>query len=110
MTADICDEDDLKTGKRREGMYYAIYGWWTKLAMSMAILICGFLLKYTGYDANFAQQTDSTMFWLRFYEIGLPAALCVVAIVILTRYPLTENRAYEVKALLEERRKDQDNP
>jgi len=110
MNADICDEDELKTGKRREGMYYAIYGWWWKVAVSIACVISGYLLKVTGYNADFAQQTDSTTFWLRFCEIGLPAALCVVAIVILTRYPLTENRAYEVKALLEERRKAQDNP
>jgi GPH family glycoside/pentoside/hexuronide:cation symporter len=110
MNADICDEDELVTGKRREGSYYAVYGWWWKVAVSIACVISGYLLKVTGYNADFAQQTDSTTFWLRFCEIGLPAALCVVAIVILTRYPLTENRAYEVKALLEERRKDQDNP
>jgi GPH family glycoside/pentoside/hexuronide:cation symporter len=110
MNADICDEDELITGKRREGSYYAVYGWWWKVAVSIACVISGYLLKITGYNADFAQQTDSTMFWLRFCEIGLPAALCVVAIVILTRYPLTENRAYEVKALLEERRKAQDNP
>jgi glycoside/pentoside/hexuronide:cation symporter, GPH family len=104
MNADICDEDELITGKRREGSYYAVYGWWWKVAVSIACVISGYLLKITGYNADFAQQTDSTMFWLRFCEIGLPAALCVVAIVILTRYPLTENRAYEIKDLLAKRR------
>ncbi len=110
MNADICDEDELVTGKRREGSYYAVYGWWWKAAVSIACVISGYLLKAVGYDANFAQQTDSTLFWLRFSEIGLPSVLCIISIIILTRYPLTEDRAYEVKALLEERRKDQDNP
>jgi GPH family glycoside/pentoside/hexuronide:cation symporter len=110
MNADICDEDELVTGKRREGSYYAVYGWWWKVAVSIACVISGYLLKVTGYNADFAQQTDSTLFWLRFSEIGLPALLCLISIVILTRYPLTEDRAYEVKALLEERRKAQDNP
>ncbi len=110
MNADICDEEELRTGKRREGIYYAVYGWWWKVGVAIATVIGGYLLKVTGYNANLAKQTVSTTFWLRFCEIGLPAAFCVVAIVILTRYPLTENRAYEVKALLEERRKAQDNP
>jgi GPH family glycoside/pentoside/hexuronide:cation symporter len=110
MNADICDEDELITGKRREGSYYAVYGWWWKVAVSIACVISGYLLKVTGYNADFAQQSDSTLFRLRFSEIGLPALLCLISIVILTRYPLTEDRAYEVKALLEERRKDQDNP
>ncbi|MCK4904881.1 MFS transporter [bacterium] len=107
MNADICDEDELVTGKRREGSYYAVYGWWWKVGVSIACIISGYLLKLTGYDANFAQQTASTMFWLRFWEIGIPTVLCIAAILILTKYPLTENRAYEVKALLEERRKAQ---
>jgi GPH family glycoside/pentoside/hexuronide:cation symporter len=110
MNADICDEDELVTGKRREGSYYAVYGWWWKAAVSIACVISGYLLKAVGYNADFAQQSDSTLFRLRFSEIGLPALLCLISIVILTRYPLTEGRAYEVKALLEERRKDQDNP
>jgi GPH family glycoside/pentoside/hexuronide:cation symporter len=110
MNADICDEDELITGKRREGSYYAVYGWWWKVAVSIACVISGYLLKVTGYNADFAQQSDSTLFRLRFSEIGLPALLCLISIVILTRYPLTEDRAYEVKALLEGQRKAQDNP
>ncbi|MFH1372080.1 MAG: MFS transporter [Planctomycetota bacterium] len=110
MNADICDEDELITGKRREGSYYAVYGWWWKVAVSIACVISGYLLKMTGYNADFAQQSDSTLFRLRFSEIGLPALLCLISIVILTRYPLTEDRAYEVKALLEGQTKAQDNP
>ncbi len=109
MNADICDEDELVTGKRREGSYCAVYGWWWKVGVSIACVISGYILKLTGYDAELAQQTDSTLFWLRFSDVTLPAVLCIAAIIILTKYPLTENRAYEIKSLLEERRKAQAN-
>jgi GPH family glycoside/pentoside/hexuronide:cation symporter len=104
MLADICDEDELITGKRREGSYQAVYGWWWKIGISGAFLVSGFLLKFTGFNEKLAVQSDSTLFWLRFWEIGLPAVMCFFSAFLLTKYPLTEQRAYEIKDLLEKRR------
>ncbi|MFO7889519.1 MAG: MFS transporter [bacterium] len=109
MNADICDEDELNTGTRREGSYYAVYGWWWKAAVSIAYVVSGYLLQTTGYDANLEQQAETALFWLRFWEIGLPAVLTIIAILILTRYPLTEERAYEIKEILKKRRKNQNS-
>ncbi len=106
MNADICDEDELKTGHRREGIYFAVYGWWWKMAVSISSIVSGYLLKYTGFIEGEAFQSESALYWLRFWEIMLPSLLCVVGIVIMTRYPLTEKRAYEVKELLKQRREE----
>lgn len=103
MNADICDEDELNTGVRREGSYYAVYGWWWKFSVSIAYIISGYLLEFTGYNADFTQQSDSTLFWLRFWEIGLPTVLVIVAILTISRYKLTENRVYEIKEILKNR-------
>lgn len=100
MIADICDEDELKNGVRREGSYSAVYSWWNKFAMSAGYLVAGFLLVATGFDEKQTIQTADTLFWLRCYEISIPAVLCLVAVFLLFKYPLTEERAYEVKALL----------
>ena len=51
------------------------------------------------------EQTPTAMLRLRIFEIGLPLVLCVVALLLLRFYPLTDNRAYEVKSLLEARNK-----
>jgi GPH family glycoside/pentoside/hexuronide:cation symporter len=104
MLADICDEDELITGKRREGSYQAVYGWWWKIGISGAFLVSGFLLKFTGFNEKLAVQSNSTLFWLRFWEIGLPAVMCFFSAFLLTKYPLTEQRAYEIKDLLAKRR------
>lgn len=103
MNADICDEDELNTGTRREGSYFAVYGWWWKAAVSIAYVISGYLLEITGYNADLGQQTESTLFWLRFWEIGLPAVLVVIAIATISRYGLTEDRVYEIKEILKNR-------
>jgi GPH family glycoside/pentoside/hexuronide:cation symporter len=104
MLADICDEDELVTGKRREGSYQAVYNWFWKIGISGGLLVSGILLKSTGFNEKIAVQSDSTLFWLRFWEIGLPAVLCFFSAFLLTKYPLTEQRAYEIKDLLQQRR------
>jgi GPH family glycoside/pentoside/hexuronide:cation symporter len=107
MLADICDEDEVTTGKRREGSYQAVYMWFWKIGISAGLLVSGVLLKTTGFNEKLAAQTPSTLFWLRFWEIGLPAVLCLFSAALLLKYPLTEQRAYEVKKILEQRRASQ---
>jgi glycoside/pentoside/hexuronide:cation symporter, GPH family len=50
------------------------------------------------------QQAPQILFRLRLVEIGLPLLLSVASIFLTLRYPLTEERCYEIKRLLEERR------
>ncbi|MBL9204254.1 MAG: MFS transporter [Opitutaceae bacterium] len=104
MIADICDEDELATGIRREGVYFAVYNWWWKVAVSIATVISGYLQRLTGFVEGSHSQSDSTLFWLRAWEIGLPPLLCLVSVWLLFGYPLTEARAYEIKGLLKARK------
>jgi GPH family glycoside/pentoside/hexuronide:cation symporter len=104
MIGDICDEDELATGVRREGIYFAIYNWWWKVAVSIATVVSGYLQRFTGFIEGADTQSSATLFWLRFWEIGLPPLLCLVGIALLARYPLTEARAYEIKLLLAARK------
>lgn len=104
MIADICDEDEFATGIRREGVYFAVYNWWWKVAVSIATVMSGYLQRLTGFVEGAQSQSDSTLFWLRAWEIGLPPVLCLVSVGLLFSYPLTEARAYEIKSLLKARK------
>lgn len=104
MIADICDEDELATGIRREGIYFAVYNWWWKVAVSIASVASGYLQRYTGFIEGAPTQSQSTLFWLRAWEISLPAALCLISIWLIFKYPLSEARAYEIKTLLDARK------
>jgi glycoside/pentoside/hexuronide:cation symporter, GPH family len=104
MIADICDEDELATGIRREGTYFAVYNWWWKAAVSLATIVSGYLQRFTGFIEGTDTQSSATLFWLRFWEIGLPSLLCLIGIALLVKYPLSEARAYETKTLLAERK------
>ena len=105
MMADVCDEDELNTGIRREGAYGAATGWWLKLGLAAGPLVAGFILQSTGFDAELDVQTERSMFLVRMWDIFLPMFIPFAALMCIKKYPLTEERAYEIKALLIERRK-----
>jgi glycoside/pentoside/hexuronide:cation symporter, GPH family len=50
MVADVCDEDELKTGRRSEGVYYSVNWWFIKMGTAFASIVTGFLLLYTRFD------------------------------------------------------------
>lgn len=56
------------------------------------------------HDATaLSQQSPRTLLMLRVIEISLPLLLSIVSITLALRYPLTEERCYEIKAALEAR-------
>ncbi|BDU76047.1 MFS transporter [Mesoterricola sediminis] len=104
MIADICDEEEVREGVRKEGVYFAVYNWWWKAGVSVASVAGGYLLQGTGFVEGLATQSAAALWRLRLWEIGLPTALCGAGILILLGYPLTEARSYEVKEILQKRR------
>ena len=106
MIPDAVDADELKTGERREGMFSAVYGWVYKLGFALAILLSGYVLEWTGYDAELgAHQTPETIYWLRFSFTWMAAISMLVTVLVVLTYPISEKKAYEFRQQLDERRK-----
>ncbi len=105
MTADVCDMDELNNGMpRKEGTFGAIYWWMVKLGQAIALVLGGLVLKLVGFDQNSAIQAGETIIKLRIADISIPALTAFLAIVIMWKYDLTEEKSREIKAKLEERR------
>jgi GPH family glycoside/pentoside/hexuronide:cation symporter len=102
MVADVCDLDELNTRERREGMFGSIYWWVVKLGMAAALLAGGFLLNATGFDVTLeGNQTSHTLLMLRIYDILIPVSCSLLAILLVWKYPITEEKAHEVRQELE---------
>lgn len=105
MTADVCDLDELNNGQpRKEGTYGAIYWWMVKLGQALALVLSGLVLKLVGFDQNATVQTMETITQLRIADIVIPASTAALAIWIMWKYDLDEERAHEIKEALIERR------
>lgn len=105
MTADVCDLDELVNGMpRKEGTFGALYWWVVKLGQGLALVLGGLVLKVIGFDGNAATQTVDTLTNLRIADIIIPVVTAGLAIWIMWKYDLSEERAKDIKAQLEERR------
>ena len=105
MIADVCDLDELETHERREGMFGSIFWWVVKLGMALALAGGGVLLNATGFDVALeGAQTARTIFLMRLFDVIVPMVTSALAIWAIATHTLTEEKAYEVRRQLEERR------
>ncbi|NDV62801.1 MFS transporter [Puniceicoccales bacterium CK1056] len=105
MMADVCDEDELHTGERREGTYSAVFWWIVKLGLSASLATSGLLLNATGFNEDLgASQADGVYFAMRICDIVFPALFISAAIYFTWKFPLTEELSYQIKAELEAKR------
>jgi glycoside/pentoside/hexuronide:cation symporter, GPH family len=100
MTADICDLDELNTGKRREGIFGAIYWWMVKFGFAIAGLLSGAIMTVVGFSPEAAVQADGAVTGLRLFYSGVPILGTSVALWIMRNYDLDEARAREIRAQL----------
>jgi GPH family glycoside/pentoside/hexuronide:cation symporter len=105
MLADVCDDDELRHGQRREGMFGSIFSWIQKAGFSLSMLGMGIALNFSGFDASLGgEQSSESIMTLRLFLSVSTAVWSGAAILLLFFYPLTQKRAYEIRDALEARR------
>ncbi|WP_340156677.1 MFS transporter [uncultured Winogradskyella sp.] len=104
MTADVIDLDELKTGKRREGVFGAIYWWMVKFGFGIAGGLSGAILSIIGFDSAIDVQTEGAITGLRLFFTGFPILGTLAAMYIMRNYDLTEERSNEIRADLDSRK------
>ena len=105
MIADVVDLDELETGERREGMYGSIFWWVVKLGMAAALAAGGFLLNATGFDVALeGDQAERTIVLMRVFDAFIPVIASGFAIWAVASFSVTEEKAHEVRLVLEARR------
>jgi len=105
MIADVCDQDELEVGVRREGTFGAIYWWMVKLGTAVALAISGHLLNLTGFLQQLgAHQSGRSLLLMRVFEIGVPVLAYSLAIAAMGTYDLDQEKVQEIRLQLERRR------
>jgi len=102
FSADICDYDELKTGRRREGMFSAVFGFLNKLAIALVSTLSSWVLVRLGFEGENLNPTIEQLFTLRWFYIVVPVTAMVGAILCMWKYPLTRERVKEIQGELRE--------
>ena len=104
MTADVCDLDELNTGKRREGIFGAIYWWMVKLGFAVAGLLSGAIMSYVGFSPDADTQPEGAVTGLRIFFSLVPILGTLVAMWVMSDYDVSEERAREVRAAIDQKK------
>jgi GPH family glycoside/pentoside/hexuronide:cation symporter len=105
MLADVCDDDELRHGMRREGMLGSLFSWIQKTGYALAFFGAGSALNFVGFNAALGgAQAPGTILGMRLILAGSITVWSILAIALLMFYPLSKTRAYQIRDELEKRR------
>ncbi len=108
MFPDVIEWDELRTGRRQEGIYYGMKNFIRKLTGALAIFLALQVLGWFGYQSPPAGvtsfvQSPITLTAIRFLIGPLGAVLLFSAVITTWFYPLTRERHARIRRLLETR-------
>lgn len=107
MVPDVVEYDQLQSGQRREGSYYAFASFFQKLATGAALWGMGMALAQTGYITPTSSnplpiQPQQAVNAIRIFVGPVPTALLILAVLFAWWYPITrENHQQTLQALAE---------
>jgi GPH family glycoside/pentoside/hexuronide:cation symporter len=94
MVPDVVEYDEVRTGQRREGSYYAFASFFQKLATGIALWGMGLALAATGYitpqpSSPPPVQPQEAINAIRLFTGPIPTVLLFLAILFAWKYPIT---------------------
>jgi len=100
IMAEVIDEDEVKTGHQRAGMYFGMSGFIITLSGLLVSSIFGILLPAFGYDTLLEMQPASVNTGFRIY-LTVPTTIgLLLAIYFLKLFPLHGKRLQDIRAAL----------
>lgn len=110
MVGDVCDEDELASGARREGMFGAVNGFCQKIAIAITYGLGGYLVTMAGFDTKMTETGVPlpVALKMKYLIIGFQSIGLIIAMVVFLFYPITRERAAETRRKLDERKRQQE--
>ncbi len=100
MQADVVDLDTLRSRQSRAGLYFALWGVATKLALALAVGIAFPLLALAGLDPDQGSASPAGLLALTTLYSLLPAAIKLGSVALIAGYPITATRQRRIRRLI----------
>jgi GPH family glycoside/pentoside/hexuronide:cation symporter len=111
MVPDVVEHDELQTGQRREGSYYAFASFFQKLATGLAVWGMGQALYRAGYVTPtqaipVPDQSPQVIQVIQWFMGPIPAVLLFLSVAFAWFYPITREMHASLREQLAARNKD----
>jgi GPH family glycoside/pentoside/hexuronide:cation symporter len=97
LYAEVIDDDQVRTGVRREGSFYGMNALVMRLSIVFQGLVTAFVWERSGYIEGAASQSASAVQGIRALMGLTPLAFAVIAVTVLLFYPINKERLAEVQ-------------
>ncbi len=104
LFAQVADEDEIRSGQRREGAFFGVNALITKPAQSVALWITPFILERTNFVTRasnlgeiFLDQPSEAIMGIKIFSGVIPGLACLLGALILVWYPLRGQRLKELQ-------------
>jgi GPH family glycoside/pentoside/hexuronide:cation symporter len=104
IITEVIDEDEVKTGHQRAGMYFGMSGFLITLSGLLVSSVFGLIMPAFGYDTLLEVQPASVDLGFRIFLTVPTSVGFLLAIFLLWLYPLHGKRLQEIKDTLQEKR------
>lgn len=109
MLPDVIELDELQTGQRREGVFYAFIVLLQKVGLAIGLFLVGQTLEMAGFveaipGQPVVPQPESALWAIRVAIGPLPTLFLVIGLVITYFYPITREVHAEILLKLRERK------
>lgn len=101
VLSDVIDEDELRTGRRREGSYFGVNAFVERLVMVLVGGSSSLVLGLSGYNAALATQPPSVALGIRMGMGLLPVVALVIFLTALRFYPLGKEQVIALRERLD---------
>ncbi|MBE9107933.1 MFS transporter [Nodosilinea sp. LEGE 07298] len=109
MLPDVIELDELKTGQRREGVFYAFMTLLQKVGLALGLFLVSLALQFSGFVSEATEQSPQALLAIRVFIGPVPMVLLLAAIALTRFYPITRQMHEEMLLQLAERQRQQDS-
>jgi GPH family glycoside/pentoside/hexuronide:cation symporter len=111
MMPDVIELDELKTGQRREGLFYGFMVLLQKFGLALGLFLVGIALEWSGFKETVAgqgipEQPASALLAIRVAIGPLPTICLIVGLVLAYFYPITREVHAEILLKLKQRQEE----
>tara|TARA_B110000238_G_C15842263_1_gene317402 strand:- start:93 stop:527 length:435 start_codon:yes stop_codon:yes gene_type:complete len=104
IQADVIDYDELQTGERKEGSYFAAWSFIYKTSAGVMLMLTGFSLQISGFIPNQDQVFEVKLVLATLYCL-FPLVCYFIGAFILTKFELNEEKCKVIRESLDSRGK-----
>ena len=105
LVPEVVSYGEYTSGKRVAGIINAIMGLFFKIGLALGGIIPGYINAATGFDGTKKVQSAAALMGLQWSMIWLPIIMAVLAILVIMKYPLTDEEVNKMNHEVEARHK-----